>query len=130
MKKKKILVVDDEKMIRDSIEVALKKEGYEVDTATDGLEAVEMVKEKEYDLVYMDMVMPKLEGLGASKKIKECRPKIEICIISAYYHENATEYIETQLGTHIGKVISKPISRDEIIELTKELIGESDVQGA
>lgn len=62
-KKKSILVVDDEKDIRDVIEIYLINEGFEVITACDGLEALEKLKNEAIDLIILDIMMPKLDGI-------------------------------------------------------------------
>ena len=59
---KKVLVVDDEKLIVKGIRFSLEQDGMEVDCAYDGEEALNMVKEKEYDIVLLDVMLPKLSG--------------------------------------------------------------------
>ena len=68
--KKTILVVDDEKMIRNLLNINLTKEGYNVIEAVDGLEAVELATEKKPDLILLDVMIPKLDGLSVCKRIK------------------------------------------------------------
>ena len=67
----KILVVDDEKVIVKGIKFNLENEGYEVDVAYDGAEAVEKAKQTEYDLVILDVMMPKMDGLEACMHIRQ-----------------------------------------------------------
>ena len=67
----KILVVDDEKLLVKGIKFNLENEGYEVDACYDGETAVEMVKNGDYNLVLLDLLMPKLDGLGACMQIRE-----------------------------------------------------------
>ncbi len=67
----KILVVDDEKVIVKGIKFNLENEGYEVDVAYDGAEAVEKAQETEYDLIILDIMMPKMDGLEACMHIRE-----------------------------------------------------------
>ena len=68
--KKTILVVDDEKMIRNLLNINLTKEGYNVIEAVDGLEAVELATAKKPDLILLDVMIPKLDGLSVCKRIK------------------------------------------------------------
>ncbi len=68
---KKILVVDDEKLIVKGIKFSLVQDGMEVDCAYDGEEAVELAKNKEYDLVLLDVMLPKLTGFEACQQIRE-----------------------------------------------------------
>ena len=67
----KILVVDDEKLLVKGIKFNLEHEGYEVDTAYDGEEAVRLTLETEYDLLILDLMMPRLDGLEACRRIRE-----------------------------------------------------------
>jgi len=67
----KILVVDDEKLLVKGIKFNLENEGYEVDAGYDGEEAVELAKNGDYDLIILDLMMPKLDGLGACMQIRE-----------------------------------------------------------
>ena len=68
---KKILVVDDEKPISDIVKFNLSKEGYEVFTAFDGEEAVEMVTEVEPDLILLDLMLPKKDGLEVCREVRK-----------------------------------------------------------
>lgn len=67
----KILVVDDEKMIRELIIKYGKFEGYEVDEACDGMEAIEICKSSTFDLIIMDVMMPELDGFSTCKEIRK-----------------------------------------------------------
>ena len=68
---KKVLVVDDEKLIVKGIRFSLEQEGMEVDAAFDGEEAVEKAQEKEYDIILLDIMLPKLDGLQVCQQIRE-----------------------------------------------------------
>ena len=68
---KKVLVVDDEKLIVKGIRFSLEQEGMEVDTAFDGEEAVEKAKERDYDIILLDIMLPKLDGLLVCQQIRE-----------------------------------------------------------
>ena len=70
---KKILIVDDEKNIRDIIIYNLKKEGYQILQAADGEEGVRLAMEEEPDLILLDIMMPKMDGYDACKKIRETK---------------------------------------------------------
>ena len=68
---KKILVVDDEKPISDIVKFNLTKEGYEVFTAYDGEEALDMAKNNDYDIILLDIMLPKMNGLEVCQQIRE-----------------------------------------------------------
>ncbi|MES0446426.1 MAG: sigma-54 dependent transcriptional regulator, partial [Desulfobacterales bacterium] len=82
--KPKILVVDDEPSHRKMIEAVLSDEGYEIFQADNGQTAIDEVEERFYDLVIMDIRMPKVGGIDALKKIKTLSPGIPIIIMTAY----------------------------------------------
>ena len=67
----KILVVDDEKVLVKGITFNLKNEGYQVETGYDGEEAVELAREGNFDLIILDLMMPKIDGLQACMRIRE-----------------------------------------------------------
>jgi len=67
----KVLVVDDEQLLVKGIKFNLENDGYQVATASDGLEAVEAARSQKPDLILLDLMMPKLDGLGACRKIRE-----------------------------------------------------------
>ena len=68
--KKTILIVDDEKMILNLLSCNLIKEGYNVIEATDGLQAISMAQEKKPDLILLDVMLPKIDGLSVCKRVK------------------------------------------------------------
>ncbi|HMX62888.1 MAG TPA: response regulator, partial [Candidatus Sumerlaeota bacterium] len=81
-----VLIVDDEENIRFTLRELLRREaaGYLVEEATNGLEAVEKVKRQRYDLIIMDVRMPKLDGMEALKQMREARPDIIVVMITAH----------------------------------------------
>lgn len=71
---KKILVVDDDLYLRDLYAEILKNAGYEVDTAIDGEEGIGKIKQGGYDLIFLDMMMPKIDGLGVLTQLSQTQP--------------------------------------------------------
>ena len=82
--KVQILVVDDELIVRESLVGWMKRAGHNVDAASGGHQALEMIGRKEYDLVFLDIRMPDLSGLDALKNIKMVSPHILVVMITAY----------------------------------------------
>ncbi len=68
---KKVLVVDDEKLIVKGIRFSLEQDGMEVDCAYDGEEALEMIQKKEYDIILLDVMLPKLTGFEVCQQVRE-----------------------------------------------------------
>ncbi|MHB8110844.1 MAG: response regulator [Syntrophorhabdaceae bacterium] len=84
MKKQRILVVDDEENIRLLFKEELEEEGYEVDTASNGLEALEKIKASEFDVIVLDIKMPVMDGIQALNAIKNINKDQPVILCSAY----------------------------------------------
>lgn len=80
----RILIADDDKNLRYSFRTLMRKEGYEIDEAPDGLTAIEMVEKNDYDAVVMDIRMPQMSGLEAFTRIHKRYPKLPVIIATAY----------------------------------------------
>lgn len=74
---KKVMVVDDDLYIRELYEEVLKDEGYTVDTASNGQEAYDKLKVGGYDIILLDIMMPKLDGLGVMDALKKTEPPVK-----------------------------------------------------
>ena len=113
--KKTILVVDDEKMIRNLLNINLTKEGYNVIEAVDGVEAVELATEKKPDLILLDVMIPKLDGLSVCKRIKNIM-NVPILMVTAKDSE-----VDKILGLELGAddYVTKPFSIRELIARIK-----------
>ena len=120
--KKTVLVVDDEKPIVDILVYNLKKEGYNTLEANDGEEAINIVIDKKPDLVLLDIMLPKMDGLTVCKKIRH-NYNIPIIMLSA-----KDEEIDKILGLELGAddYITKPFSVRELIARVKANLRKND----
>lgn len=84
MPKKSVLIIDDEKVIRDSFSYILQKEGIEVTTAENGIEALPKIHSQHFDIVLTDMMMPQMNGLEILKAVKKIKPATFVIIITGY----------------------------------------------
>lgn len=111
----KVLVVDDEKEIRDAIEIYLRGGGIEVLKAKDGIEALEILEEKEVHLIILDIMMPRLDGIRTCMRIRE-KKNIPIVMLSA-----KGEDTDKILGLNIGAddYITKPFNHLEMVARVK-----------
>ncbi len=104
MERAKLLVIDDEKGLRDMLVYGLTGRGYEVDTADNGLEAVEKARGARYDLALCDLMMPEMNGLETLKRLKEIRPDIEVIMVTGYATlENAVQSMKEGAYDYVAK---------------------------
>lgn len=108
---KKILVVDDERNIREVIREYAEFGGYEVDEAEDGMQAVELHKKNSYDIIILDIMMPKLDGYSTCKEIRKFS-KVPIIILSAR-DEEYDKLFGFELG--VDDYVTKPFSPKELM---------------
>lgn len=113
----KILVVDDEKLIRDVICEYCENEGYTIKEAENGLEALELVENQTFDLIILDIMMPKLDGFSVCKELKQKR--IPIIVLSA----RGEEY-DKLMGFDLGidDYVTKPFSPKELMARVKAVL--------
>lgn len=114
----KILVVDDESLIREVIIEYLKLEGYEVDEACDGAEALKKTRENDYALIIMDIMMPNMDGYQACKEIKKIK-QVPFIMLSAR-SEEYDKLIGFDLG--IDDYVTKPFSPKELVARVKAIL--------
>lgn len=121
----KILIVDDEINIRKVVREYAEFEGYEVKEAQDGMEAVEITKKEDFDLIIMDVMMPRLDGYSACKEIKKYK-KIPVIMLSA----RGEEY-DKLFGFEIGidDYVVKPFSPKELMARVKAVIKRNEPAG-
>lgn len=114
-----ILVVEDDEMVLKALEFRLKKDGYEVVTASNGKEAMELLKTKTFQLVLTDLMLPFVTGLEVLSYIKATNPKLPVAILSGA-DEEATIMDAFRMG--VDDFISKPFSPGELSLRVKRLL--------
>jgi len=125
MKKTKILVVDDEHLIRWSLEQNLKKQGYEVLTAGSGEDALRIVREEQPDLVLLDIQLPGISGLEALEKIKEYDEDIIVIMVTAH---GGLETAVTAMRIGAYDYLNKPFNLDEMSIVIRKALETSDLR--
>lgn len=109
--KSRILIVDDEESIREFLEIMLKKEGYEITTAVDGLNAKEILSKKSFDMIISDMQMPHVTGIELLKHVKDTYPDLVFMIITAF---GTTETAVEAMKMGAYDYVTKPFKIDEV----------------
>lgn len=118
----KVLVVDDEELIRNIIVEYCHNEGYLTDEACDGLEAIEKVKNNDYDIIILDLMMPKLDGYTSYRQIKEIK-NIPTIVLSAR-SEEADKLLGFDLG--VDDYMTKPFSPKELMARIRAILKRSN----
>jgi CheY-like chemotaxis protein len=120
----RVLVVDDDDVIRQLITVNLELEGFEVVPAVDGQDALDKVKDVRPDVVTLDVMMPRVDGWEAAARLKEDpeTTHIKVILLSARAQES-----DIQRGERIGvdAYLTKPFDPDELIDVVRRLIDNS-----
>ncbi len=114
----KILVVDDEIMIREVVKEYAKVQGYDCDEATNGLEALDMIEKTDYDLVILDIMMPKMDGFMTLKRIK-AQKDIPVIMLSARQEED-DKLLSFSSG--VDDYVTKPFSPKELMARIKAVL--------
>ncbi len=123
--KQKILVIDDERGLRDLLTFELGSRGYVIVTAADGLEGIEKVKKEKFDLAILDLKMPKLSGTETLKEIKKIDPEIEAIVATGYGTvETAVECMK--IGAY--DYIAKPFNIDELTALIEKVLEKKELK--
>lgn len=108
------LVVDDDRMLARTLGEILELEGWRVQVATSGVEAVNVAARDDFDVVLMDIRMPGMDGVDAFKAMKASRPDIRVILMTAY---TAEERIGEAQREGVLRVLSKPVDVPSLLQL-------------
>jgi DNA-binding NtrC family response regulator len=122
MMKKRILVVDDEKAIRNSFELTFEDSDYKVDTAESGKAGVEKVQKNDYELIFLDLKMPEMNGVEALKQIKKIKSSIPIYIITAFHKDFFNELEQASSNGYEFELLQKPLNSDQLFCLVDNVL--------
>ncbi len=114
--KANILIVDDNISLGKTMSFVLRRKGYSVITAEGGPEAIEKVKENTFDMVFMDIKMPLMDGVEVYRRMKKIRPGAVVVMMTAYAVENL---IQQALAEGAYAVIQKPLDMGKVVTLIK-----------
>ena len=124
----KILVVDDDPDILEAISIILEAHGYQVVTARDGIEGLHQLKEEKPDLMILDLMMPKLDGFGVCKELKDPRwskyAHMPIIILSSVRQDASKRRYELETGVQldVDDYVEKPIEHNILLERVEKVL--------
>ncbi|OGP15211.1 MAG: hypothetical protein A2054_05795 [Deltaproteobacteria bacterium GWA2_55_10] len=114
-KDKRVLVVDDEESVGIGMSEMLKDAGFDARYVTSGPEAVEEIESVEYSLVFMDMVMPGMNGLETFRQIRQKKPETRVVLFTGYFKDADKAIFEGVKEGMIDVYIRKPFFLEEIV---------------
>jgi two-component system response regulator HydG len=115
-----VLVVDDDPNTCTTFKYVLEAKGYQVGTALSGEEAIEMARESEYDMIFIDMKLPTINGLQTYLAIREANPQVVAVMMTAYRREMG-DLVEEALNKDAYTCLYKPFDVDQMIKLVGEI---------
>lgn len=124
-KMKPVLIVEDEAIMRESLRDWLKNEGYEVETAERGEEALQKINEVEYGVVVLDLKLPGIDGLQVLKEARAKKPQLKGIIITAY---PAVQTAVEAMKSGAVDYLHKPVPLDALEKLIRDTLGEVQVE--
>ncbi|MCD6358978.1 MAG: response regulator [Dehalococcoidia bacterium] len=114
MEKGKILVVDDQSMIRDVIRDILKQSGHQIATAESGADALDVLQEEDFDVLLTDIMMPGMSGLELVSKVRELKPMVVSVLLTAYPSVDSIDQSIAHLGAY--DYLLKPVDKNKLCD--------------
>jgi len=113
-----ILIVDDQFSVRETLKAILEHKGYRVATAKDGAEAIEMVKKKHYDIIFLDVKLPDMNGVETFEQVKKIDPNAAVIMMTGY---SLDDLVRRAISQGAYTCIYKPFDMEKVIELVEEI---------
>jgi twitching motility two-component system response regulator PilG len=120
----KVMVIDDSNTIRRTAEALLKKAGYEVYTATDGFEAMSVIADKEPDIVFVDIMMPRLDGYQTCQLIKNNKKFKHTPVVMLSSKDGLFDRARGRIAGS-EEHINKPFTQEELIEVIDKYVNKA-----
>ena len=125
--KERILVIDDDKGILEVFRAVLLRAGYQIDTVESGERGIEAAKARLYDLIFLDLNMPGLNGIETLRGLREIEKKIPIYVTTGYQDMFFEELKELNREGINFEILVKPVSPGRLISVTKSILKDPDL---
>jgi len=119
-----ILLVDDDEQLRTMLSVVLRRAGYEVRVAIDGIEASNFYRSHPTDLIITDLIMPEKEGLEMIRELRKDYPQAKIIAMSGGGRTGTMNCLEVARAFGAQQVLEKPFTHQEMLEAIRRVLGE------
>lgn len=120
VRKRRVLVVDDEETIGVGISEILKDTGFDAAYVSNGKDAIETVKKSPFDLIFMDMIMPGMNGLDTYREIRKITPQARVVLFTGYFRDAEEVIVQGVKEGMIDEFIRKPYFAEEIIKSARK----------
>lgn len=120
--KRKILVIDDEKAIRNAFMLTFENTEYDIHTAESGIEGIEKIKRNNYNLVFLDLKMPQMDGVETLNIIREFNKDLMIYIFTAFHREFFSELEKAANKGLSFEIVQKPLDSEQLKLLVDNLL--------
>ncbi len=120
VRKRRVLVVDDEETIGIGISEILKDTGFDAAYVINGKDAIETVRKSPFDLIFMDMIMPGMNGLDTYREIRKITPQANVVLFTGYFRDAEEVIVQGVKEGMIDEFIRKPYFAEEIIKSARK----------
>jgi CheY-like chemotaxis protein len=121
---KRILIIDDEKAVRNSFKLTFEGTIYDIDTSENGKEALVKIDANHYDLVFIDLKMPEMNGVEVLSEIRKKNIVVPVYIITAFHNEFLNELNDARNSGYSFELLNKPLKREELRNIVDCILGE------
>ena len=126
MEKKKVLVIDDERIVLDSITKILKEENFAVEVSLSGCQGLEWATQKDYDIVLTDLRMPDIGGMRILRDVKRVKPAIPVVMITGF---GTVKSAVQAMKLGAAEYLEKPFSPDELVKTVNSALHIAETRG-
>ena len=120
--KARVIIVDDDKDVRDGIRLVLETHGYDVDVASDGEKGTLLIESSPFDIAIIDLYMPRKEGIEMIVELKSAHPDLGIIAISGGRNVAGLNYLDLAKKLGANATLNKPFSSKDLIDTVNELV--------
>ncbi|MCF7927931.1 MAG: response regulator [Spirochaetales bacterium] len=120
----RILIIDDDEQVRRMFELMLQDAGYEVDTAKDGVEGMQIFEKDSYDVVILDIIMPEQEGIETFRKMRSVQKNVKVIAVSGGGKAGPESYLPMAKSFGARFTFEKPVDRKELLNAVHALVEE------
>lgn len=118
-----VMIIEDDEQLRKMLQIMIEKEGYSVEVASNGEEAIKLFKTQPSELIITDLLMPEKDGLETIMEVKRDNPHVKIIAVSGGGQVGSKTYLKVAERLGAQHIFSKPFKRTDLLEAVASLIG-------